>query len=461
MKSEHHSIIQRLRSGLGAQGLSQAANLFIRLAEVPLFFAYWGAERYGEWLMVAAIPAYLAMADGGFTGTTQREMTMRMGAGDRQGALAAFQSTWLMLLVLSAVLLGLTFLVTTLLPLDQWLKLSTMRGETLTAVILLLTVHIILGFQCGLIYGGYSCEGRYARGTNLTTLIYLLDFAGLALAVMLGGGPVAAAAGFLAGRALALIVLLLDLPSVAPWLRFGWRHASKAEIVRLFRPSLASMAFPLGEALNTQGMRLVIGLVLGPVAVAVFSSIRTLCRSAMKPIVIVARLIEPEMALAYGAGNQVLVSKLFTHSSQLTIWLALPACVLLWFLGESMLQIWGRGAIAMDASLYAWLLLASAFNSLWFTALMVPYATNRHGRIAMLSLATNGGLLVFANIFMFWFGLPGAGAAVLLAELTLVGWVLPAAFSLSKVEPKYWLRQVSKLPRLLPVMLRRDSTGQL
>jgi hypothetical protein len=76
MKESTQPVIQRLRKGLGAQRFGQAVNLFIRLAEVPLFLAFWGAERYGEWLMVAAIPAYLAMADGGFTGTTQREMIM-------------------------------------------------------------------------------------------------------------------------------------------------------------------------------------------------------------------------------------------------------------------------------------------------------------------------------------------------------------------------------------------------
>lgn len=333
MNPTHKPVIQRLRGALGAQGFAHVVNLLIRLAEVPLFLTFWGAERYGEWLMVAAIPAYLAMADGGFTGTTQREMTMRMGAGDRQGALATFQSTWVLLLIVSAVVITAVALATILLPLSHWLNLKSMPGNTLTVVILLLMGHIIVGFQCGLIYGGYSCEGRYARGTILVTLMYLLSFAGLAVAVMLGGGPVAAATGFLAGRLIALLIFLLDLPGVVPWLRFGWQDASQAEVARLLSPSLASMAFPLGEALNLQGMLLVVGLLLGPVAVTVFSAIRTLCRSAMKPITIVVNLVEPEMALAYGAGNHDLVRRLFNRSSQITLWIVLPACVVLWFAG--------------------------------------------------------------------------------------------------------------------------------
>lgn len=442
MNLEHKPVIQRLRRGVGAQGFSQAANLFIRLAEVPLFLAFWGAERYGEWLMVAAIPSYLAMADGGFAGATQREMTMRMGAGDRQGAHAVFQSTWVLLLILSAALLGIALLAATLLPLDHWLKLNSIQGSTLTTVILLLTAHVALGFQCGIVYGGYTCEGRYARGTNLTTLAGLLDFAGLALAVMLGGGPVSAAAGFLAGRVLGFITFLIDLSRVAPWLNFGWHYASKAQIRRLWRPSFASMAFPLGNALNIQGMRLVVGLVLGPLAVAVFSTIRTLCSSAMKPNTIIARLIEPEMALAYGAGNQELVRKLFLRGSQIALWVALPTCMVLWFAGDYLLQMWTRSEVSMEPLLYLFLLLASSVNSVWFTALMVPYATNRHGRIAIFYACTQVSTLFLALLLGINFGIVGFGIALLITELILMATILRHALVLADVSSASWLQTV-------------------
>ena len=450
MKENTQPVIQRLRKGLGAQGFGQAVNLFIRLAEVPLFLAFWGPERYGEWLMVAAIPAYLAMADGGFTGATQREMTMRMGAGDRQGALAVFQSTWVLLLIVSTVVMAAAVLTAVLMPLDQWLHLKSMPGDTLTAVILLLTAHIIVSFQGGLIYGGYSCEGRYARGTFLIAVTYLLDFGGLALAVMLGGGPIEAAFGFLGGRVLGLLIFLLDLPKVAPWLRFGWASASRDEVARLFRPSLASMAFPLGEALNTQGMRLVMGLVLGPAAVAVFSSIRTLCRSAMKPIVIVTRLIEPEIAFAFGAARHDLVRKLFSRSCQITLWAVLPACVALWFVGAALLHLWTRGQIVMDVPLYALLLLASAANSMWYTALMVPYATNRHEQIAVLYAAIYGcGVLILSIALMRPFQSAGAGVALLVGELAMAAVVLPIAMRLSGESGCNWLRTVVRPPLFL------------
>jgi hypothetical protein len=79
MTNDDRALMSRLTKGLGAQGYSQAVQIFIRLAEVPLLLGFWGTQLYGEWLMLAAIPAYLAIADMGFAGVASREMSMRSG----------------------------------------------------------------------------------------------------------------------------------------------------------------------------------------------------------------------------------------------------------------------------------------------------------------------------------------------------------------------------------------------
>jgi O-antigen/teichoic acid export membrane protein len=78
------------------------------------------------------------------------------------------------------------------------------------------------------------------------------------------------------------------------------------------------MAFPLGNALNIQGIRLVVGLALGPAAVAVFAPLRTLSNLALQPRAVINRLMEPEMALAFGAGDPSLFRRLFTQSGSAT-----------------------------------------------------------------------------------------------------------------------------------------------
>ena len=85
-------IRERLLKGIGAQGFSQAVQIFIRLAEVPLLLSFWGTQLYGEWLMLSAIPVYLTISDGGFAEAACREMTIRGGAGDKTGVQSFFRA---------------------------------------------------------------------------------------------------------------------------------------------------------------------------------------------------------------------------------------------------------------------------------------------------------------------------------------------------------------------------------
>ena len=84
----------RIIRGLGANGVTQASQLLMRLAEVPVLLLLWGAAGYGEWLLIAALPTALSFSDGGFTKTARREMAMRAGRDDSVGIAAVFQSTW-------------------------------------------------------------------------------------------------------------------------------------------------------------------------------------------------------------------------------------------------------------------------------------------------------------------------------------------------------------------------------
>ena len=174
MTKRDSALISRLTKGLGAQGYSQAVQIFIRLAEVPLLLGFWGTQLYGEWLMLAAIPAYLAIADGGFAGVSSREMSMRSGAGDRSGALSVFQSTWPLLLLVSLCIGSLVLVAVMNVPLNEWLGFKVMDPNTTKLVTLLLVAHILVGFQGGLVNGGFWCEGRYAMGEVLVSTMYLM-----------------------------------------------------------------------------------------------------------------------------------------------------------------------------------------------------------------------------------------------------------------------------------------------
>ena len=441
----HDAFHRRILKGIGAQGFAQVVQIFIRLAEVPLLLSFWGTQLYGEWLMLSALPIYLSISDGGFAGAACREMTMQSGEGKRNPILTIFQSTWVLLIAISivTVLLAIGFLQ--FVPVKNWLGFSIISGAETKIVLLLLVVHVLVSFQGGLLHGGFWIAGRYSNSMYFIALTQLMEFVGFAIVVFLGGGPVQAAIGYLLGRAVGTGMMWKGQRKATSWLEHGFKHASWKEIMRLATPALSSLAFPLGQTLNIQGMRLVVGIVLGPPAVALFVPLRTLSRVVMQPANTISRLIEPELALAYGSGDNSLFRRLFTKSCQLALWGCLAACIIIgpfsaWFFPQ-----WTDGRLIIPWAAYLLLLLGVVVNSLWNTAMMVSYAINRHMRIASYYILVYGiatvslGFLGAATM-----GLSGAALALLVVEIAMAVIVIRVTIQMAGISEVAWVKIVLK-----------------
>ncbi len=397
--------------------------------------------------MLSAIPAYLSIGDGGFATAACREITMRGGSGDKIGIQAVFQSTWLLLIMVSMVTGLLAFCLVETAPLQNWLGFSDMNGFQIKIVLLLLVTHMLINFQGELLNGGFWVTGRYPASMYFIAISHLLEFGGLAVTVSLGGGPIQAACGYLSGRILGTGLMWLGQRKASPWLRHGFTHASFTEIKRLAPPAFASAAFPLGNALNIQGMRLIVGLALGPSAVAVFVPLRTLSRIAMQPVSIISRLIQPELALAYGAGDNALFQSIFDRSCQLSLWGCIGVCLIVGPGAYWIFPIWTSGMVAVHWPSYLVLLGGMIINSIWYTALMVPYSINCHGSIAIYYILIYGltasGLGYLGAI---GFGLGGIALALFLAETTMAVVVIQIALPLARSDMVQWINTVLRSP---------------
>jgi hypothetical protein len=80
------SVARRLISSFGATILGPAVTVLVQLVNVPVMLRFWGPELYGEWLLLSAIPTYLLLTDMGFGNVAGSDMTIRVNAGDREGA---------------------------------------------------------------------------------------------------------------------------------------------------------------------------------------------------------------------------------------------------------------------------------------------------------------------------------------------------------------------------------------
>jgi O-antigen/teichoic acid export membrane protein len=427
-------VIRRLIQGWSANLYGQAVVTIIQLAGVPILLRFWGAQRYGEWLIIFAMPFYLSLTDLGFSQSAANDMTARVARGDRPGALTVFQS--LCALVFPAALCGMLIVgvAASLLPLGNWFHFSSLTTVQVRWIAWLLAAEALVKLNDGIIHAGFRATGDYSLHVTIYYSTLFVQHASVWAVALIGLGPVAAAVAFFSIRAMVTPIVAIWLTRRHPWLRFGLTHAARTHLRSLLRPALANIGVPLAQALNIQGMVLLVGSVVGPLAVVTFSTLRTLTRVTFQLVSTVSQAAEPELAAAFGLGNRHLLRTLYEHGIRAAFWLALIIAAFLAFTGSWILQFWTHGRVTMHYSLFYWLLASSVATVLWFGSLIVLKAANRHLRAAIIYACAAGAALLLAAILLGrTHNLASVGMSLLFMDVVMVTYTMRAAANLCDI----------------------------
>jgi O-antigen/teichoic acid export membrane protein len=231
----------------------------------------------------------------------------------------------------------------------------------------------------------------------------------------------------LGARLIGTAVMYIGMRRHAPWLTFGKPTGSRRELRRLLGPALASGAFPLGFALNIQGMVLLVGIGAGPASAAIFSTLRTLSRSIIQLLSSISAVVAPEISKAYGEGNSELLRLIHRRAVQAALWTASAIVLVIALGGDRIMHAWTGGRVGTGGALLYLFLAMSAIDCLWYTSIQVLYATNRHQRVALdYVIACIVTVPLGYGLLRAW-GLDGPAIALLGLELFMVAAVLPRA----------------------------------
>lgn len=355
----------RLIKGFGANAFGQLVTIGIQLLSVPLFIYYWGAAKYGEWLLLTAIPSYLSLSDIGFASVAANEMTILNSRGDREGVVSIYQSGNLMIAFCGLLLFFLICLLVLAFDLSHLLTLKYINLGEVQIILIALSLHALLCLFNGMAMGGFRATGDYALGTFLNNATRLGEWGCAAVALYFTSSVSAVALVMLIVRVICTVFLLGVLHKSALWLSFGWRSANLSCLRRLLKPSLAFMAFPLGYALNIQGVTLVIGSLFGGSAVAMFSTYRTLTRFIVQAVNIASHAFTPEISAAYGQGDIFSVDSLYKKCKRLNLIIGFAAAIFLLLFGRFIISMWTHNGIDFDSTIFSILVLLALITCAW------------------------------------------------------------------------------------------------
>ena len=205
------------------------------------------------------------------------------------------------------------------------------------------------------------------------------------------------------------------------------------------RPSLAFMAFPIGNAIKNQGMLTVVGIELGPTWVVTISTMRTILNVPQQVMGMINSTVWPEMSTAYGVGDLGLARKLHRVSCKLSLLLSICSILGLICFGELVLEAWTLGEVAFDSAFFYLMLLVIFLHSIWFTSYVVPAATNKHEKMAVAYFLGTCLSIVIAMFITSQYGLQGIAMSLVVVDLLMVFVVLRLSLGILKDDLKQFL----------------------
>lgn len=458
------SVKRRLTLGFISNWISKLAATIIQLIQVPVFLHFWAVPVYGEWMILNSIPSYLSFSNIGFGTVAGNEMTMMVAREDRQGALRVFQSCWWFIAMICSAVIALLSIVLYYVPAARLLKIHNINPSDAKWIIFYLGVSVMLGQFEQLLQSAYRCIGRYPYGSLVKSVFSFSAFTCMILAVVFHAAPRITALVFACANVTGTIILCILVQRDIPWIEYGWKHASFAEIRALARPAIAFMGFPIGNALNLQGTLLAVGYALGPTAVVVFGTARTVSRVALQMVQMVNSTFEPEMSIAYGARNFPLVRSLLRRACQLALVVAMIIVIGMMTVGPWFLHHWTGGHVPPSRALLDILLLVVVLYALWSTSSVLMTSTNQHQRLATYYVIGTSLACTLCYFLARAFGLYGAAASLLVSETVMNLYVVPAALRISQDTLPAFIASMLHYPNFLrPASLlariRRSTPG--
>lgn len=446
----------RIRSGAKAQLFANSVRIAIQLGGITVLLPLWGLERYGEWLIITAVPTYMAFSDLGFFSAASNDMVMAEARGERDHARDVFRATArgaaAVLTLLAAILAALAWT----LPLPELLNLGMSETTAATAVTLLGFNTLLIGIGT-LLYGGFTAAGHYGDGAATLAGVTLCEFAAVVVTVAIGGNPALAAASMLFVRTLGTALMYHRMRRRAPWLSLGRPVGKPRVLKRLTKPALAATVFPTGLAINIQGTLVLIGVVAGPAAAAVFGTVRTISRIVIQVLGSIFAVVAPEFAKAFAAQDYELLRRLHRRACQAALWVCLPIVAFLAVFGVALIEALTGGRVEVTGGLLYVFLAATALDVLWYTSFAVLFSTNRHQRIAVVFLIAYVLALPLTYALHELWGLTGAALALALLEAFMLVAVLRQSLPAAHDRLGPWLRVLVTPPR--PSALRAQLRG--
>ena len=414
--------------GIFNNGVANITQKILRVLDqlllIPFFLKSWGAAYYGEWLTLTIIPSILAFSDLGFGSAVSNSFILAYASGDKQKAANLSKSG--LLIISCSICIGALLTIGVLLVgkhIHLFEKSLIPIKEAMTAVTFLMIAKLF-SFYNQLIEGYYRGARKAALGSFISSGQHAINLV-TGLCVLYAGCGII---GY------SLSQLIVSLLFTVTYFIIGNRMVELrgfkgiitcADIRMIITKGLGYIMSPIWQSIYFQGGTFVVRLTLGPESVAVFNTIRTVCRSVNQIFTVIEGSILPELQYEYGKGNISKVHRLFRIAILLSMCIGIIGIIFLFLFGLDIYAVWTQNILSVSKGVWFVFVTGVLFNAVWWTSIVTYRITNQPYHFAISSTITaclSVGSSYFLSIHL---GLLGAALGAVLFDVIMMFYVLP------------------------------------
>ncbi len=415
----------RILRGLGSNVLSLAISGASSILLVPLFLHAWGAPLYGRWITLTALVSYLTLLDLGGQSFFQNLLAAEYARGNDEEFRRKFSEGVSLFCLISALAFALLVGLVCIPEIHLFHRTLAMTvGDRI--VVLFVGVPFLLWIPMAIYACAYRATGQFVRGAtigNIYRATSLILYAALLVARV---RPSIYATAYLVLGIVIVVVVYNDSRRYIPAIRgskFGI-SAAKAGLVHL-RGSLYFWLLAISNALNQQGVVLVLALSGSTAAVALYATHRTVCGVIGYVGSLAQSPLWPELTFLFTKGKLDQLARTVLLAVRVVTILSACAAVALWALLPAIYPKWTGRSLGFNPLLLVILLTQAVLASGWTTLGWPLLASNHHRRLSCWALGNGALTIVLSVMFVSRWGVHGVAFATLIGDIVCGAAVYP------------------------------------
>jgi O-antigen/teichoic acid export membrane protein len=457
------STTSRIVRGLGTNALSMAISAASPVLLVPLFLHAWGPELYGRWLALTALVTYLSLVDLGgqnFFGNLLASAFARGDAAEFRDRFSEGVSLFLLIAVIAFA--GLMFII--LMPGIRFSHQHIVIGREDRLVLLFAGATFLSGVPFGIVSAAYRAAGLFVRGQMIGNLSRGFNFILFVAILLLRAQPWVYAGVWFAASLLPTIYQIFDIRRCVPAVRgtrISW-EAARAGFIHL-PGSLYFWLLALSNALNQQGVLIVLAFTGSAAGIALFATHRTICGLVGYIGAMVQAPMMPELTFLFSRNQQASLISASQISLKLVSLTSATASIGLWFILPMIYPLWTGKSLILNPTLLAVLLIQAVLAAGWSTSGWALLASNQHRNLACWAFVNGLLTIALSALFAPRYGVIGVAVASLIGDIACGLAVYPILASRLLGIPKLRMYETILLPvaALLPLLVMALSSAQV